>query len=238
MVKGKLHLIPNILAENGHRALPAYLSELVGSISFFVVEEIKSARRLLKKLNPSIQIDALEFRMMNDHEKQIPGDAIDYLLHSGDVGFISEAGCPGIADPGQPFVAEAHRLNIEVCPHTGPNSLLLALMASGFSGQHFSFHGYLPNKQPQLSQKIKELELDSQRRNASQLFIETPYRNEQLLTELIRTARPETRLCIAIGLTGPDQRIETKELRAWANKNYSLHKIPAVFILFAGQVEV
>ena len=238
MATGKLHLIPNILTENGHAALPAYLSDLVSSISFFVVEEIRSARRLLKKLNPSIEIDALEFRMMNEHEKEIPLDAIQFLLNHGDVGFISEAGCPGIADPGQALAAEAHRRGIEVCPHTGPNSLLLALMASGFSGQHFTFHGYLPNKQPQLSQKIKELELDSQRRNASQLFIETPYRNEQLLAELIRTAKPDTRLCIAIGLTGPSQRIETKAMKAWANKDYSLHKIPAVFIVFAGQSEI
>lgn len=235
MQKGTLHLIPNILAEHSAHVLPTYLKELLSNLRVFYVEEIKSARRLLKMMNRDIQIDQLTFHLLNEHENNSLQLAAGILSQGTDIAYLSEAGCPAIADPGQELVAIAHAHGCRVKPHVGPNSILLALMASGFNGQQFRFHGYLPNKQPMLSQKIKEIELESRLTNCTQLFIETPYRNHQLMTELIKNASAQTRVCVAIGLTGEQERIISQPLREWARTELDFHKIPAVFVLYAGE---
>ena len=234
MNKGKLHLVPNILSEDGHYCLPAYLTPLLSRLKYFVVEEIKSARRLLKKLNASINIDQLEFWMLNEHQSDIPAEVMQRLKDGDEIAYISEAGCPGIADPGQTLASYAHQIGAEVIPHTGPNSILLALMASGFNGQQFCFHGYLPNKQPLLGQKIQFLETESRQRNQSQIFIETPYRNQQLFQEILKTGHAETKLCIATDITGKQEKIITRKLKEWKNDMPEIHKVPTVFILYAG----
>ncbi len=234
MQKGTLHLIPNILAENGIHAIPSNIKEVVSSLKIFYVEEIRSARRFLKMLNKEIIIDHLTFYMLNEHEKDSLSHVAKILNKGESIGFISEAGCPSVADPGQELVKIAHDLHCNVKPYVGPNSILLALMASGFNGQQFQFLGYLPNKQPFLSQKIKEIEQESKLKNCTQLFIETPYRNNQLLTELIKSCSGQTRLCIASGLTGEHELIISKTIAEWKMLEISFHKIPAVFVLYAG----
>jgi 16S rRNA (cytidine1402-2'-O)-methyltransferase len=204
MNKGKLHLVPNILSEDGHYCLPAYLTPLLSRLKYFVVEEIKSARRLLKKLNASINIDQLEFWMLNEHQSEIPAEVMQRLKDGEEIA------------------------------HTGPNSILLALMASGFNGQQFCFHGYLPNKQPLLGQKIQFLETESRQRNQSQIFIETPYRNQQLFQEILKTGHAETKLCIATDITGKQEKIIARKLKEWKNQMPEMHKVPTVFILYAG----
>jgi 16S rRNA (cytidine1402-2'-O)-methyltransferase len=166
MTKGVLHLIPNILAEGRIETIPTYLKNIVTSIKIFGVEEIKSARRLLKALNKEIVIDDLQFYFINEHENASVTNLMEHLKKGHNVGYISEAGCPAIADPGQELAAAAHAQGIQVVPHVGPNSILLALMASGFNGQQFQFLGYLPIKQPELGLKIKELEQESRKKIA------------------------------------------------------------------------
>lgn len=233
MNTGTLHLLPNVLDENGFHVLPPYLGELLGQIRIYYVEDLRTARRFLRAMNRGIDIDQLEFHLLNEHEQ----DSLQFaagLFRSGQtIGYLSDAGCPAVADPGQELVRIAHEAGARVQPHVGPNSILLALMASGFNGQQFKFHGYLPNKQPQLGQSIRELEAESRRLGCTQLFIETPYRNRQLLQELIRHGHPGTRLCIAAGLTGPEEIIRTRTLAEWKNDPTDFHKIPAVFVLFA-----
>ena len=233
MQKGILHLIPNLLAPDQPQVIPSYIADIVSGLNVFYVEEIKSARRFLKKMNKDIVIDHLTFFMLNEHENNSLQEAEKILNQGVSIGYISEAGCPAVADPGQELVALAHRIEAEVKPHVGPNSILLALMASGFNGQQFQFHGYLPNKQPMLSQKIKEIEAESRIKNCSQLFIETPYRNHQLLDELLKHCNPNTRLCIAANLTAIDEKIISKTIKEWKQTEISIHKIPAVFVLYA-----
>ncbi len=231
MKKGCLHLIPNVLAEKKAETLPPYLIPILSTLQHFCVEEIKSTRRLLKLLNKEINIDNLHFYYLNEHENTHIGEVIKLLNQGIDVAYISEAGCPGIADPGQELVNQAHFHQIPVKPYVGPNSILLALMASGFNGQQFKFHGYLPNKYPQLSLKIKELEQESKVQHLTQIFIETPYRNHQLIEELIKTCLPETRLCVACNLTADDEVIISKPIKAWKNMNLNFHKKPCVFLI-------
>ncbi|MBP6625386.1 MAG: SAM-dependent methyltransferase, partial [Chitinophagaceae bacterium] len=196
-----LHLIPNILAENSIQVIPAYIKDVISPIRIFFVEEIRSARRLLRALDKNFDIDACQFIMLNEHQALNSKEAIELLTGELPIGLISEAGCPSVADPGKELVALAHQLNIAVIPHVGPNSILLALMASGFNGQQFQFLGYLPNKQPFLSQKIKEIESESRVKNCTQLFIETPYRNDQLIQEILQHCHADTKLCVAANLT-------------------------------------
>ena len=233
MQKAVLHLIPNLLAPDQAQVIPSYLSEIVSNLKVFYVEEIKSARRFLKKMNKDIVIDHLTFFMLNEHENNSIQEASKFLNQGISIGYISEAGCPAVADPGQELVALAHRLGIEVKPHVGPNSILLALMASGFNGQQFRFHGYLPNKQPMLTKKIKEIEAESHSANCTQIFIETPYRNHQLIEELLKHCNPNTKLCVAANLTASDEKIISKTIKEWKNTEIAFHKIPAVFVLYA-----
>ncbi len=222
-----------MLAENALHALPPYLIEIVNSLQVFYVEEIKSARRLLRAFNKEFNIDACQFFILNEHHDEDLARASDFFQKGISIGLISEAGCPNVADPGQNLVEIAHQHQVKIVPHIGPNSILLTLMASGFNGQQFQFHGYLPNKQPMLSQKIKEIELESRQKNATQLFIETPYRNDQLLQELMKTCHPETRLCVAANLTAENEVIISQSIKKWKNATISFHKQAAVFALYA-----
>lgn len=231
--KSSLHLIPNVLAENALHAIPSYLIEVINSLQVFYVEEIKSARRLLRALNKEFNIDACQFFILNEHHEEDLGKATDFFRQGISIGLISEAGCPNVADPGQNLVEIAHQHHVKIIPHIGPNSILLTLMASGFNGQQFQFHGYLPNKQPMLSQKIKEIELESRQKNCTQLFIETPYRNDQLLQELIKIGHPDTHLCVAANLTAENEIIISQSLKKWKNTNTSFHKQAAVFAIYA-----
>lgn len=213
--------------------MPEYVKEKAASIGHFFVENARTARRMLKKMDPSLVIDTLRFELVNN---QIAPDLevlAGWLQAGHDVGVMSEAGCPGIADPGSELVAKAHRLGAQVVPLVGPSSLLLALMASGFNGQGFRFLGYLPIKDPSRAQSIKDMELVSSQRKETQLFIETPYRNDQLMKDLVRHCRKETRLCIAADITGPGEWIRTQTIGQWAAQLPQLHKRPVVFLLMA-----
>lgn len=233
MQKGILHLIPNILAENTAHKMPSYLIDIVNEIKVFYVEEIRSARRFLKMLNKQIVIDDLTFHLLNEHHQESLSLAKNLFLQGTSIAYISEAGCPAVADPGQDLVAIAHELSVQVVPHIGPNSIIMALMASGFNGQQFYFHGYLPNKQPMLSIKIKEIEAHSRSHNCTQIFIETPYRNHQLIEEILKNCRNNTQLCVAANLTATDEHIVAQMIKDWKKVKLNYHKIPAVFLLYA-----
>ena len=233
MSQASLHLIPNILAENSAYKMPQYLVDIVNHIKIFYVEEIRSARRFLKMLNKQIVIDDLEFHLLNEHHQESLSLVKGFLNSGNSIGYISEAGCPAVADPGQDLVKMAHEMNIQVIPHIGPNSILLALMASGFNGQQFYFHGYLPNKQPMLNAKIKEIEMHSRLHNCTEIFIETPYRNNQIIQEILKQCNDQTRLCVAANLTSADESIQSKSVKEWKKMNMNFHKMPAVFLLYA-----
>ncbi|MDR1557493.1 MAG: SAM-dependent methyltransferase [Tannerellaceae bacterium] len=233
-MQASLFLIPVTLGDTEHgRVLPEYNREMILRIRHFIVEDVRSARRFLKKTDPSIGIDALIFYELNKHTS--PDDLAGYLnpLSRGEsVGVISEAGCPAIADPGADIVAIAQRKKYPVVPLVGPSSILLSLMASGFNGQSFAFNGYLPVDAAGRASAIKRLENRVYSEDQTQLFIETPYRNNKLVDELIRTCRPSTRLCIASDLTCEGETIRTRPVKDWAGKAPDLNKKPAIFLLY------
>lgn len=229
-----LYLIPVTLGDTEHRrVLPEYNREVIRQIRHFIVENIRTARRFLKKAEPSIVIDDLTFYELNKHTS--PEQAAGYLaaLAAGEsVGVISEAGCPAIADPGADVVAIAQRKGYPVVPLVGPSSILMSLMASGFNGQSFAFHGYLPIDAAERTAMIKKLEGRIYAERQTQLFIETPYRNAKLVEELIRTCRPSTKLCIASNITCEDEYIRTRPVKEWAGKIPDLAKKPTIFLLY------
>ena len=227
-----VYLIPSLLHEEGMRSIPSYLTDIVKQCTVLFVENERTSRRFLKKLDKEIVIDNYEwFTMTNDDPNT---DSFrKKIKEEKTIGIISEAGCPGIADPGQQLVAIAQELNIEVKPLVGPNSILLALMASGMNGQQFKFAGYLPIKNPERNNAIKELESESAKRNCTQIFIETPYRNNQLMEALLLICQPLTKLCIAVDLTGPTEFIKTKTVGEWRKSKPDIHKRPAIFLLQA-----
>jgi 16S rRNA (cytidine1402-2'-O)-methyltransferase len=230
---GNLLLIPCPISEGMIQTIPGYIWEKIKDLRHFYVENERTARRYLKLLHPSIRIDDLSFYPVN---AQHPPDLLKAraILSAGnDLGLMSEAGCPAVADPGNLVVSLAHDLEASVIPLTGPNSIILALMASGMNGQHFTFHGYLPIKSPERMTKIRELEQQSAKSRVTQVFIETPYRNLQLIADLIQVCAGRTRLCIAADLTGPHQFIRTRTIESWKKQLPQLHKIPAIFLLEA-----
>ena len=234
MKLGTLYLIPVPLAENASaKSFTPYLVDTINSISEYIVENSKTARRFLKEAGLLIPQSDLLIHDYGKHSRD--GSVQDYflgLLKGKDVGLMSEAGCPGIADPGADIVAYAHQKGIKVVPLVGPSSILLALMASGFNGQSFTFHGYLPIDKIQRANKLKELENLSSRHQQTQLFIETPFRNNQMLEEIIRSCQPQTKLCIACNLTADDEMVITKTVSEWKKQVPDLHKKPAIFLLF------
>jgi len=237
MAKGKLYLIPVPLAEGAEKSSYTLMhSSIINSIDEYIVENEKTARKFLKAAGLSVPQNQL---IIHDYGKHVR-EKIDFnaifarVLQGKDIGLMSEAGCPGVADPGADVVLEAHRRHIQVVPLVGPSSILLALMASGFNGQKFMFHGYLPIDKKERTRKIKELEMQSERERMTQIFIETPFRNNQLLAELLRVCKPGSMLCVAANLTAEHESIVTRSMAQWKQaKDTDLHKIPAIFLLFA-----
>lgn len=231
--QGKLYLIPVPIAEVEHsQCLPELNRALLATIRHYIVENVRSARRFLKAADRSIDIDSLTFYELNKHTPEGSIESFLTPIASGeDIGIISEAGCPAVADPGADVVAIAQRKGIEVIPLVGPSSILLALMGSGFNGQGFAFSGYLPIEEPKRQQAMKELEHRVRSRGETQIFIETPYRNVQLVEQLIRHCSPDLKLCIASGLTSEHAILQTKKLSAWREHIPDIHKVPTIFLL-------
>jgi 16S rRNA (cytidine1402-2'-O)-methyltransferase len=229
---GKLYLIPSAIGETKiEKVIPSYVKEVVSGIKHYIVENERTARRMLIKLEIPIAIDDLRFYILNEHTDK--STISDYLkaAETEDIGLITEAGVPAIADPGSEIVALAHMQNIRVVPLVGPSSILLAMMASGLNGQNFAFNGYIPVKSLERIRKIKQLESRSQAENQSQIFIEAPYRNNQLLKDILSTCSDQTLLCIAANISADDEFITTRPIFMWRKETPDLHKIPAIFIL-------
>jgi len=236
MSKGRLFLIPVTLgASTKESVLPADVIECAKQLAHFVAENAKSARAFLKSLPPAIPLQQIQISELNEHtSSQELSGLMSPLLSGEDVGLISEAGCPAVADPGGDLVALAHENGIAVIPMVGPSSILLALMASGLSGQNFAFHGYLPAKTDQREKKIRELEKNSRLERRTHIFIETPYRNRQMLESLTGLCAADTRICIATDLTLDSEHIETKTCREWKKKDLpAIDRRPTVFLLQA-----
>jgi 16S rRNA (cytidine1402-2'-O)-methyltransferase len=231
-VAAKVYFIPTLLHEEGLRAIPSYIKDAVQQCQVLFVENERTARRYLKTLGKEMLIDNYEWYTMavNDETARTFRKKIN---EGKTIGIISEAGCPGIADPGQQLAAIAQEMNVEVKPLVGPSSILLALMASGMNGQQFKFNGYLPIKDPERNQAIKELEAESAKKDCTQIFIETPYRNNQLIDAMLNNCHPSTRICIAVDLTSGQEFIRTKTVSEWKKSKPDLHKRPAIFLLYA-----
>ena len=234
-----VYLIPSLLQEEGLDAIPDYLLRAIKHCQVFFVENERTTRRYFKQLWKEMVIDDYEWFNMSDTSKVSDtlkvSDTFRQKLKDGKtIGIISEAGCPGIADPGQALVAIAHEMNMDVRPLVGPNSIVLALMASGMNGQQFQFVGYLPIDHQQRIKAIKELEAGSTKNNCTQIFIETPYRNNQLLETLLKHCSKTSGLCIAVDLTGKTESVRTKPIGEWQKNIPDLHKRPAIFLLYAG----
>jgi 16S rRNA (cytidine1402-2'-O)-methyltransferase len=230
---GTLYLIPLPIAEDALQTLSPAVTTKTSEVTHFFVENLRTARRFLKALHPSIIIDSLHFSEIDKHKGADIPTLKKWLKAGIDVGIMSESGCPGIADPGSELVAVAQDLNAAVIPLVGPNSIILALMASGLNGQSFCFHGYLPVKEPFRSQRIKHLEQLSKKENQTQIFIETPYRNNQLLADFLKNCSDSLRLCIAQNITAENQSIKTKTIAAWKKQKPTLEKVPTVFLFLA-----
>lgn len=229
--RGLIFLIPAFLHEASPHVLPSYILDAVKRCNVFFVENERSARRYLKQLDKGIVIDAYEWFTIGKAEENIKQKFRQKVSEGKTIGIISEAGCPGVADPGQQLVGIAHELNAEVAPLVGPSSILLALMASGMNGQRFSFLGYLPIDAQERNKTIRELENESRKNNSTQIFIETPYRNNQLLESLVKNCQAQTMLSIAVNLTATDEYIKTQKISNWKQETIDLHKKPAIFLL-------
>ena len=230
----KLYLIPVTLGETGiDNVVPPFNIEIINRLRYFIVEDVRSARRFLKKCNPDIDINSLTFYELNKHSDK--NQIASYLLplKSGEsVGVMSEAGCPAVADPGADVVAIAQSEGYKVVPLVGASSMLMAIMASGLNGQSFAFHGYLPIDASERAKRLKQLEARAYSENQTQLFIETPYRNQKLAEDILQHCRPQTRLCIAMNITCEDEYIVTKTVGAWKGKLPDMHKKPCVVLVY------
>jgi 16S rRNA (cytidine1402-2'-O)-methyltransferase len=229
----ELYLLPsNIGDTDWQNVLPAGIGRVIAKTRYYIVENIRSARRFLKQVNPEIDIDRLEFFELNKHTN--PSDVPSFLNPLGqgqDVAVISEAGCPGVADPGAAVVRLAHQKGHKVVPLVGPSSIVLALMASGFNGQNFTFNGYLPVQSKERSKEIVNLESKVKKSGQTQIFIEAPYRNNALMKDLLKFCSPDTLLCIAVNLTSENEFVVTKRIDQWKVKVPDLNRQPAVFLI-------
>jgi len=231
---GKLYLIPTPLGENEPaEVLPGSVTERACSLRCFVVEELRTARRFLSRYGLRGHIDELDFHVLNEHTTPQEVEALLSLFDGQDVGLLSEAGLPAVADPGAALVALCHRHGIEVVPLVGPSSLMLALMASGLNGQSFAFRGYIPAKTEERRSALREMEKLSRTLHQSQILIETPYRNDALFADMLQGLSPATRLCVAADLTLPTQYIKTDTVAGWRRTPVTIGKRPCVFILLA-----
>ncbi len=233
--KGKLFLIPApIAADTPDLVIPAQVRKHLPDIRHFLAEDIRTARRYLSALKIYDRIDALSFSVLDkDTKRDDLEEMFSPILAGQHLGVLSESGCPGIADPGALAVEYAHKRGITVVPLVGPSSIILALMASGLNGQHFAFHGYLPVQARDAAKAIREFELESRTRKQTQVFIETPYRNNSLFASLTRTLAPATRLCLAVDVTGANEFIRTQSVEDWRREPVTIAKHPAVFLFLA-----
>jgi 16S rRNA (cytidine1402-2'-O)-methyltransferase len=236
MIKGTLYLIPSTLGDacSIDAILPAKIREVANTIMHYIVENEKPARAFLKRLNLETPIQAISLYPVNEHTQAKKEDLsvlLKPLLNGLNMGLLSDAGCPAVADPGSEVVKLAHEYGIRVVPMVGPSSILLALMASGFHGQSFVFHGYLPRERPDRIKKIKELELDASRKKQTQLFIETPYRNQHILEDILATCEKNTLLCLATDITLNTEYIFTKPIQEWKKQVPNINKRPTIFLL-------
>jgi 16S rRNA (cytidine1402-2'-O)-methyltransferase len=234
MKKGTLYLIPSLLGESPADAVfPSANREIIRKVKYFIVEEIRTSRRFLKIVCPEIEIDELTFMIYNEHSDNIDASSfLGPLMNGEDAAILSEAGSPCVADPGSLVVRLAHESGIRVVPLVGPSSILLALMASGFNGQQFVFHGYLPIDKPARIRRLREIEQDIHKKDQTQVFIETPYRNLQLLQAITEICQPSTLLCLATSLTTPQESIITLPIKEWKKKKPDINKKPTVFLLY------
>lgn len=230
---GTVFLIPTFLHEDALEPLPAYLLDHIKQCQVFFVENEKTARRFLKKLWREMVIDDYQWFAIHKAEDAVQQQFLQLLKVGKNIGIISEAGCPGVADPGQILVAAAQQINAIIKPLVGPSSILLALMASGMNGQQFQFVGYLPIDNNERKKAIQGLEQESAQKKCTQIFIETPFRNNQLIKEIITTCKPQTKLCIAVDITAPAESIQTKTVQQWKNQLPDIHKRLAIFLLMA-----
>src|ERR1700744_5889879 len=233
MPSGTLFLIPVPLAEQAAvKSFTPYLVDTINQVKEYIVENEKTARRFLKEAGLKTPQSELIIHDYGKHNRDIPiNEFFKGIVAGNDVSLMSEAGCPGVADPGAEIVAEAHKKNIKVVPLVGPSSILLALMASDFNGQSFAFHGYLPIDKLLRSKRIRELEGLADRLDQTQIFIETPFRNNSLLEEILKSGNAKTKLCIACNLTAADEMVQTKTIAEWQTQVPDLHKKPTIFLL-------
>lgn len=232
-MKGKIYLIPTPLGEEALQTIPPYVIEIIHSLDTFVVERAKTARHFIKATLPPYPLSSVTVFEIEDNTQVIDFQEIAKILTSGkSIGVMSEAGCPGVADPGAIVVEWAHRQGIEVMPLVGPSSILLALMGSGFNGQSFQFHGYLSAKRGEIGKDLKRLEDIARRTKQTQIFIETPYRNKALIETALANLQPNTKMCIAADLTTLPQYLVTKTIAEWKKTQIpDLHKRPAIFLI-------
>jgi len=230
-----VYLIPCMLAEDVYETIPAYVLDAIKKCSVIFAENERTARRFLKALDKTIVIDEYEWFAIHKAEEEQLHNFRSKIREEKNIAIISEAGCPGIADPGQVLIAAAQEMNCLVRPLVGPSAVLLALMASGMNGQQFEFTGYLPIDNMARAKKIKELEAASAKNDSTKIFIETPYRNNQLFESLLQNCNATTKLCIAVNITAVTESIITHPVAVWKNKKPELHKQPAIFLLYAGK---
>ena len=231
MVNGKLYLIPNVIAEGANDTIPLQVRLILPSIRTFLAEDVRTARRFLSSLKIYDSIEDLTFHVLDKDTKDV--GPLMSTISQNNIGVISESGCPGVADPGALAVAYAHSNNIQVVPLVGPSSLLMALMASGLNGQQFIFHGYLPIDAKQTADQLRLMEKESKKKSQTQVFIETPYRNNQLFELLLKTLQKTTLLTVAIDITGKQESIRTQTIAKWQSNKVAWPKEPAVFLFLA-----
>ena len=234
-MKPALYLIPNLLGDTPvDQVLPPYNREIILGIKHYIVEDVRTARRFLKLVDKSVDIDSMTFFTLNRHTKaEELGAMLEPLAQGMPMGVISEAGCPAVADPGADVVAFAARMGLEVVPLVGPSSIIMAVMGSGFNGQSFAFNGYLPIDRDERQKCLKRLEQRAYTEDQTQLFIETPYRNARMIEDIAKACRPQTRLCIAAGITTKDEYIRTYTIKEWRGQRIpDLSKTPCIFLIY------
>jgi 16S rRNA (cytidine1402-2'-O)-methyltransferase len=235
---GKVYLIPTVLSPDTLHTIPPYVLAAIQRITVFFVENERTARRYMRALDRTINIDGMQLLLMDSHNPPDIALAKKTLLAGQDIGVISEAGCPAIADPGHLVVKAAHSIEAPVIPMVGPNSIILALMASGMNGQNFQFVGYLPVKPAERMKAIVELETQANKKKQTQIFIETPYRNNYILKDILSSCKDQTLLCVAADITGAEEYIHTRTIQEWKQTTLpELNKKPAIFLLYAADLD-
>lgn len=233
MTKGNLYLIPCLLGDTTlEHSIPSFNLEIIKILDEFIVEDVRTARRFLIKAGTGKPIDSLTFHLLNEHTKnENSSEFLSSLLNGKDIGLLSDAGCPGIADPGATVVKLAHEKGIKVVPLVGPSSILLALIASGLNGQSFTFHGYLPKQNTDRIKKIKQLETDALKTGTTQIFIETPYRNDSIIKDVISACKGNTLFCVASDITLQTENIRTMGIDDWKKEKLNYNDHPSVFLI-------